>query len=79
MQTRRHSFLEAALNTASGFVISYFAGFFIFPAFGLEISAAQNFGVVWVYTFLSIIRSYIWRRLFNHFTHPVYARKRRPF
>ena len=70
MQSKRHSFAEALANTASGFVISYIAGLYIFPAFGMAITPSQNFEVVGAYTVLSIVRSYIWRRLFNHHSRP---------
>jgi uncharacterized paraquat-inducible protein A len=79
MQTKRGSLFEASLNTASGFVISYAAGLFIFPAFGLPISPSQNLGVVSAYTILSVVRSYVWRRLFNHYLHHKPLPRHRPF
>lgn len=68
MQLRRHSLLEACLNTASGFVLSLGAGYLIFPFLGWQISHAQNLGAVSMFTVISVIRSYIWRRLFNNLT-----------
>lgn len=65
MQLRRHSLLEACLNTASGFILSVVAGYFIFPLVGWHVSHSQNLAVVSMFTVISIIRSYIWRRIFN--------------
>jgi len=65
-QPRHHSAAEAALNTASGFAISYLAGLFIFPAAGMPVTPSQNFVVVSAYTVISLVRSYVWRRAFNH-------------
>lgn len=66
MQLRRHSFLEVCLNTASGFIVSYAATFLAFPAIGVHTSAGQNLAVTGIFTVISIVRSYIWRRLFNY-------------
>lgn len=65
MQSRAHSFLEATLNTASGFVVSLVAGHFLFPVFGVAVSLSQNVGLTCAFTVLSIARSYVWRRIFN--------------
>lgn len=68
-QSKRHSALEASLNTFSGFVISYLAGFFIFPLLGWNLDYKQNFYAVSFYTVISIVRSYVWRRVFNWYHH----------
>lgn len=65
-QLRRHSLLEALLNTASGFVLSYLLGLWLFPAFGFPVTHGQNTIIVLTYTVLSLLRSYIWRRVFAH-------------
>lgn len=68
MQLRRHSIAEVCLNTASGFVVSYLAGLVIFPAAGMPVTPGQNFLVVTMYTGISLVRSYLWRRLFNRWS-----------
>lgn len=65
MQTRLTSFVEASLNTMSGFIISYGLGVLIYPWFGLSVTLEQNFWIVVIFTVVSVIRSYVWRRLFN--------------
>lgn len=68
-QLKKHSALEASLNTASGFIISYSAGFLIFPLLGWNLDYKQNFMAVGLYTIISVVRSYIWRRIFNYYHH----------
>lgn len=68
MQLRRHSLLEACINTSSGFVVSLAAGYLIYPLVGIPISHSQNLILVIFFTFISIARSYLWRRLFNKLT-----------
>ena len=64
-QSRRMSFIESCANTAVGFLISVAASFVIFPLLGMQSTAAQNVGAVVLFTFVSIARNYIVRRLFN--------------
>jgi hypothetical protein len=68
-QTRKHSLFEASLNTASGFVISIIAGEVIFPLLGWPVSHTQNLEAVSLFTVISIVRSYFWRRAFNWWHH----------
>jgi hypothetical protein len=68
-QSRRHSLIEASLNTASGFVLSALAGMLIFPLLGWKVSTAQNLEAVSLFTGISVIRSYVWRRVFNWIHH----------
>ena len=66
MQSRKHSFLEALLNTASGFLISLLTQWLVFPWFNLHPSVRENLALTAIFTIVSIARSYIWRRIFNH-------------
>ncbi len=68
-QSRRHSFLEAWANTLSGLFVSLLLGHFLFPAMGWELSLGQNITVTLVFTVVSIIRTYCWRRAFNWWQH----------
>jgi len=65
-QRKQHSLIEALVNTASGFVISVVASELTFPIMGVESTHSQNIKIVGVFTAISIVRSYFWRRLFNH-------------
>jgi hypothetical protein len=64
-QRSLHSLVEALLNTASGFIVSMGVGPVVFPLFNFHPTLAENTAIVAIYTAISIVRSYIWRRLFN--------------
>lgn len=65
MQTRVASLIEAWSNTFVGFAINALAGPFIYPLFGVSFSAAQNIGIVTIFTVISVARNYFTRRFFN--------------
>src|SRR5438105_5064127 len=68
-QSRRHSLLESSLNTASGFLLSFLATFVVYPLVGIRTSAVQNLWTVIAFTVISVLRSYVWRRVFNWWHH----------
>lgn len=65
MQSRKHSLLEALLNTASGFLTSLLTQWLVFPWFNLHPSLQENLTLTAIFTIVSIVRSYAWRRVFN--------------
>lgn len=65
-QSKKGALVETALNIGSGFVISYLMWVFVVgPLFGLNTSLTDNLGITTLFTVTSVIRSYVWRRLFN--------------
>jgi hypothetical protein len=64
-QTRLGSFIEACINVLIGFWINFFANLVILPMVGFHISIAQNFYIGFLYTVISVARSYVIRRWFN--------------
>lgn len=67
MQAKRTSFLEAILNSLSGILIAYVVmTYIISPVYGLNLTTSTSAQIVAWMTTVSILRSYIWRRLFNH-------------
>lgn len=68
-QSRAVSFVEAAMNTLIGFLIS----FAIWPlaawVTGIEYNTAQHFWVIAIFTIVSVARGYIVRRFFNSGLH----------
>jgi hypothetical protein len=65
-QSKLESFVEASLNTASGFIVSLFVWQFIAaPLFGYHVTWRDNVLLTALFTVVSIIRSYVWRRFFN--------------
>jgi len=65
-QSRTQSMVEAAANTATGFAVSWLLAYTVYPLFGFPVSVGQNTAIVTIFTVASIIRSYLWRRVFNH-------------
>lgn len=59
-QKALQSFLEACINTFVGFFLSYFLALAIIP-----VPPSQNIKIVLAFTVLSLLRSYLLRRLFN--------------
>lgn len=64
-QSRRFSLIEACTSTAFGFIFSILAGMVVYPLFGHAFSLQQNLGIVLIFTLLSVVRSYVVRRVFN--------------
>ena len=66
MQTHRASLIDVLTGVSVGMVVSIAAGqWFIYPAFGLHPSLGKNLWMTLAFTLVGLIRSYIWRRLFN--------------
>lgn len=67
MQSRLGSFVEACINVLIGFWINFFANLLILPLIGFNISVSQNFFIGFLYTVISVARSYAVRRWFNRY------------
>ena len=65
MQSKRHSFLEAVLNTAIGYFIAIATQMAVFPLFGIHIPFHEDLLIGLIFTVVSLVRSYALRRLFN--------------
>jgi hypothetical protein len=64
-QSRRGSLTEACLNTASGFIVSLVVWHWLCRWYAIPMPFSQNLEITAVFTVVSILRSYIWRRVFN--------------
>jgi hypothetical protein len=64
-QSRSQSLLESCSNVVVGFVISYLAQITIYPLLGIKMSTRDNLIAVFVFTLISIARSYSLRRFYN--------------
>jgi len=68
MQSKWQSFLEAKLNTLSGFFISWALMHWVIPLIWLTpVSAGQSFSITMLFTVVSVLRNYVIRRVFNGF------------
>jgi uncharacterized membrane protein YccC len=66
MQTRFSSFQEALIGTAVGFFLSLLVQQYVInPVWGFKATFADNLGIVAIFTVLSVVRSYVLRRIFN--------------
>ena len=67
MQTRRASLLEATTNVACGILVAWAVTFAVFPWFGYEARWDKSLGISLIFTVISLLRSYLLRRLFTRF------------
>lgn len=65
MQSKIQSTVEVVSGTLVAYGVSVLAGVWIYPAFGLHTNIRANMGVTACFAALSIVRSYLWRRMFN--------------
>lgn len=64
-QSRRASAVEACCNVALGYIIAIGAQMLIFPHFGINVSMQDNLAIGAAFTVVSLVRSYVLRRVFN--------------
>jgi hypothetical protein len=72
MQSQKRSMVEAICNTGSGMIISYFVWLFIIKPWiallNLDLDGLGLLGI-WavnsVFTTVSVVRGWMWRRAFN--------------
>lgn len=65
MQPRIQSLLEALANVVVGFYVSVMANLYVLPMFGYQVTTQDALAIGYVFTVISIIRSYALRRAFN--------------
>lgn len=65
MQSRWMSFMEAVTNIAVGYGVAVLTQIVVFPMFGLHASLDQNLLLGGLFTGMSLVRSFLIRRLFN--------------
>ena len=61
MQSKSKSIQEVSLNTTSGFIVSLIVTNALYPFLNI----LSPITITLIYTVVSLVRSYIWRRLFN--------------
>jgi len=69
-QTKLESLIESLFNTMSGFLLSWLAWIFVVaPYFGIPFEWTSSIGVTIFFTFLSLFRNYVIRRMFANGFH----------
>ena len=67
-QSRKASALEAVVNILVGYTVAVTAQILIFPLFDVHLEPSSHLLIGVAFTFVSLARSYLLRRLFNRFT-----------
>ena len=73
-QSKLDSLIEALLSTFIGFIVSFTANLMLMPMLGIPVSLSQNFILTVAFTFVSVARSYLVRRLANKYLSQVRAK-----
>lgn len=66
-QSRKGSAVEAVANVVLGYWIAVGSQMAIFPLFGVNLPVTDNMLIGVLFTVVSLVRSYLLRRLFNRF------------
>jgi hypothetical protein len=64
VQTKRQSLVESLVHTGVGILTRYATVVIVFPVLGIVSSAANNFAIAIALTAVSLVRTYIIRRIF---------------
>ena len=64
-QSRLMSMVEAITNVVVGYGVAVVTQILIFPIFGLQTTLGQNLAMGGIFTGVSMVRSYLLRRLFE--------------
>lgn len=64
-QSKRASRVEVALGTIIGYLVALITQMLVFPLWGIETTAIDNFSIAAIFTVISLIRGYYVRRFFN--------------
>jgi hypothetical protein len=65
MQTKKFSLIESVANVVIGYLVALLSQIIIFPLFGIAVSTKTNIYIGLCFTVVSLIRSYVLRRIFN--------------
>lgn len=65
-QSRKDSLIESVVNILVGYIISFIANLLVLPCFGFYPSINDSFHITNVFTLISLVRSYLLRRLFTN-------------
>ena len=67
MQSKKMSFIEITSSQVIALLVAWVTQVLVFPMFGIYISPQKGFFIVLIFALISMIRSYIVRRVFNKF------------
>jgi hypothetical protein len=64
-QSKKQSFIEANINTLSGFIVSYIILITLNHFYEMNLSMFESLEITMIFTVSSILRNYLVRRWFN--------------
>ena len=64
MQTRTMSAVETCTNVGAGYLLALVTQWLVFPLFDLDANWHEHMGIAAIFTAVSLVRSYLVRRLF---------------
>ena len=65
MQSKKQSFIESLTSVGIGWLIGVILNMLVLPLFDYDVSLTDGVLISIIFTAVSVIRSYIIRRLFN--------------
>lgn len=65
MQSRLMSLVESVSNALLSFATGVVTQWVVFPLFGIHVSLGQNVGLVLTFMGVSVVRTYVVRRVFS--------------
>jgi hypothetical protein len=65
MQSRIASAIESVCNVGSGFAIAWALTMYVLPLWGYTYTPKQSIEITLLYTSISLVRGYCWRRFFT--------------
>jgi hypothetical protein len=66
-QSKFSSLIESAANILIGYWCAVLTQLIVFPIMGIDVSLNKNLMIGLVFTLISLLRSYVIRRVFNRF------------
>lgn len=67
MQSKLDSLLESFTNILIGFTVATISNFIVLSMFGYNVTASDSILIAIVFTIISLVRSYMIRRVFNKY------------
>ena len=65
-QSKKMSMIESFVNVFVGYLVSVLANLIVLPAFGYNVTFLDSALIGLAFTLISLIRTYIIRRIFNY-------------
>ncbi len=64
-KTNFRNLIETMIDVGSGLLLSTLIQLYIFPFFDLHPTLLDSFNIAIIFTVISMLRSWIWRTIFN--------------